>query len=88
MGADSFLSFHRWKNWRGIMAMTPMAILPRPGSSLAAAKARAGRQMAHAMVASPLAGLLPDMAPPAWTVLTAELDKRSATVIRARGGWP
>jgi nicotinate-nucleotide adenylyltransferase len=88
MGADSFLSFHRWRNWRGIMDMTPVAILPRPGSSLAAAKARAGRQYASAMVASNLAGLLPDMAPPAWTVLTAELDKRSATAIRARGGWP
>jgi nicotinate-nucleotide adenylyltransferase len=88
MGGDSFLSFHRWKDWRDIMNAVPVAILPRPGASLAAAKARAGRQMAHAMVSSNLAARLPDMAPPAWTVLTAELDKRSATAIRARGGWP
>jgi nicotinate-nucleotide adenylyltransferase len=87
MGADSFLSFHRWKDWRGIMQALPVAILPRPGSSLAAAKSVAGRRMARAMVPPALARGLAQTRPPAWTVLSAELDKRSSTDIRKRGGW-
>lgn len=88
MGADSFLSFHRWKDWQAILRTVPVAILPRPGSSLAAAKSVAGRQMARAMVPSGLARSLADARPPAWTVLAAELDKRSSTAIRKRGEWP
>jgi nicotinate-nucleotide adenylyltransferase len=88
MGADSFLSFHRWKDWMGIMHALPVAILPRPGSSLAAAKSVAGRRMALAMVPPALARGLASERPPAWTVLGAELDKRSSTAIRRRGGWP
>jgi nicotinate-nucleotide adenylyltransferase len=88
MGADSFLSFHRWKNWQEIMQALPVAILPRPGSSLAAAKSVAGRRMARAMVPPALARGLADEMPPAWTVLAAELDKRSSTAIRQRGDWP
>lgn len=88
MGADSFLSFHQWRDWRGILMSMPVAILPRPGSSLSAAKSPAGRQMARAMRSPSLAGKLADARPPAWTVLAAELDKRSSTAIRKRGGWP
>lgn len=88
MGADSFLSFHRWKDWRGIMSAMPVAILPRPGSSLAASKSRAGRQMSRAMAPPSRAAALASAKPPAWTVLTAELDKRSSTAIRRRGEWP
>lgn len=88
MGADSFLSFHRWRDWRRIMRMMPIAILPRPGSSLSAAKSRAGRQMSRAMTQPGLAGALAHAKPPVWTVLAAELDKRSSTAIRKRGEWP
>jgi nicotinate-nucleotide adenylyltransferase len=88
MGGDSFLSFHRWKDWQGILTSVPVAILPRPGSSLAAAKSVAGRRMARAMVPSPLARSLARAKPPAWTVLAAEQDKRSSTAIRKRGEWP
>ena len=88
MGADSFLSFHRWKNWRDILRAMPVAILPRPGSSLVAAKSHAGRQMARAMASPATARALPSAKPPAWTVLAAELDKRSSSAIRKRGEWP
>lgn len=88
MGADSFLSFHRWKDWRGILQTMPVAILPRPGSSLSASKSPAGRQMARAMVSPSMARGIANAKPPAWTVLAAELDKRSSTAIRKRGEWP
>ena len=34
MGADNLLSFHRWKRWRDIANLVPIAVIDRPGSTL------------------------------------------------------
>src|SRR4051794_10672888 len=31
MGADSLRNFHRWKDWREIARMVPIAVIRRPG---------------------------------------------------------
>ncbi len=31
MGADGLASFHRWRDWRGIAATMPIAVVARPG---------------------------------------------------------
>lgn len=31
MGADNLAQFHRWKDWRNIAAMVPIAVIGRPG---------------------------------------------------------
>ena len=31
MGADNLAQFHRWRDWRGIARMVPIAVLARPG---------------------------------------------------------
>ena len=41
MGADSMAQFHRWKDWREIAQMLPIAVLPRPGYDEAAQAASA-----------------------------------------------
>ena len=41
MGADTVAEFHRWKDWRGIAGLLPIAVLPRAGYDGEAQAARA-----------------------------------------------
>ena len=43
MGADTLPDFHKWRNWRGLARLLPIAVLPRPGYDAAARAARAMR---------------------------------------------
>lgn len=36
MGADNLAQFHRWKDWRGIARLMPIAVFARPGFEAAA----------------------------------------------------
>lgn len=84
MGADNLASFHRWRDWRGIMAALPVAVVARPGSSFAALSSPAARRFAGARIAPSRARGLAGRAPPAWTLLLARLDPTSSTALRAR----
>ncbi len=41
MGADNLAQFHRWKDWRKIATVAPIAVIARPGYDGAARAARA-----------------------------------------------
>jgi nicotinate-nucleotide adenylyltransferase len=41
MGSDNLEQFHRWRRWREIAALVPIAVVLRPGSTLAPLKAMA-----------------------------------------------
>lgn len=90
MGSDNLASFHRWRGWTDIMRLMPMAVISRPGSLLDSRTAPAASRFAGARVAAEKARLLPDLEAPAWTYLTAPLNPRSSTALRAaaksRGG--
>lgn len=43
MGSDNLEQFHRWRGWRQIAALVPVAVILRPGSVLAPLKARASK---------------------------------------------
>jgi nicotinate-nucleotide adenylyltransferase len=88
MGADSFLLVHRWRAWRAIFASAPVAVIPRPGAAMATLRSVAAQHLAFAQVPAERARTLAHMPPPAWTILAAQMDARSATAIRARGQWP
>lgn len=34
MGSDNLSGFHRWRNWRAIAKSLPIAVVPRPGSTI------------------------------------------------------
>ena len=51
MGADNLRSFHRWRNWRGIAAMVPIAVVDRMGPSLYATAGPAAQAFARAAFA-------------------------------------
>ena len=85
MGGDSLASFHRWRRWEQLFRMLPIAVVARPGftiaalSSPAAIRFRPDRDQ-HDM-------RLADLAAPAWVFLQERLDATSATAIRRSGSW-
>jgi nicotinate-nucleotide adenylyltransferase len=83
MGSDNLASFHRWRGWTDIMRLMPMAVVARPGSLLDSRTAPAAARFAEARVPAGGARLLADMDAPAWTYLTAPLNPRSSTALRA-----
>ena len=85
MGSDNLATFHRWRGWTDIAAAMPMAVISRPGSHLQSRTAPAARRYAAFRVPQEQARLLPDTPAPAWTYLTAPLNRASSTAIRAAG---
>lgn len=85
MGSDNLASFHRWRGWTDIMRLMPVAVVARPGSQLDSRTAPAASRFARCRIPAAQAGLLPSLQAPAWTYLTAPLNPRSSTAIRAAG---
>jgi nicotinate-nucleotide adenylyltransferase len=82
MGADNLKDFHRWKNWREIFLMLPIAVVDRGGLSLRAASGPAALSFAKARIPESRASALPDMPPPAWVYLHGVKSDLSSTAIR------
>ena len=85
MGADNLVQFHRWSQWRQIMARVPVAVMARPGVGLAARLSVTARAFRSHQVAQP--ERLLHRAPPVWCFVNMPLNPMSSTVIRASGGW-
>ena len=83
MGSDNLASFHRWRGWTDIMHLMPVAVIARPGSQLDSRTAPAASRYARFRIPAAQAGLLASLEAPAWTYLTAPLNPRSSTTIRA-----
>ena len=87
MGSDNLLQFHRWRDWRRIMATVPVAVLARPGARMPARFAPAARRFRAHQLNEGEARRLRGLDPPVWVVLNLPLDPTSSSEIRARGGW-
>lgn len=83
MGADNLKGFHRWKNWRGIFGLIPIAVMDRGGISLQATSGPAAIHFARARVAESQAMTLADREPPAWVYLHGVKSTLSSTALRA-----
>jgi nicotinate-nucleotide adenylyltransferase len=83
MGADNLAQFHRWQNWRGIADMVPLAIVDRPGSTLAYLSAPAAYALEHARVDEDDSLRLLERGTPAWTFLHGPRSSLSSSAIRA-----
>jgi nicotinate-nucleotide adenylyltransferase len=82
MGADNLKGFHRWKNWRAIFGMVPIAIVDRGGLSLQATSGPAAIHFARARISENQAMTLADREPPAWVYLHGVKSPLSSTAIR------
>lgn len=83
MGSDNLAQFHRWRGWTDIMRTMPIAVIARPGALNHSLTAPAAARFAAARIPAERARLLPDLEAPAWTWLTAPLNPRSSTALRA-----
>ena len=83
MGADNLAQLHRWRDWRGIARLMPIAIIARPGYDGAARAAVAmGWLRAHVRPPSQRKSWT-HWSPPALVFLRFPPDPRSATRLRS-----
>jgi nicotinate-nucleotide adenylyltransferase len=83
MGADNLAQFHRWRDWRRIAALVPIAVVTRPGYDAPALKAPAWGWLRRFVRPAAMARNWTDWRPPALVLLTLPPDRTSATAIRA-----
>ncbi len=79
MGSDNLLGFHRWKDWPRIAWLVPVAVVMRPGSTLAPLKAKAMQRFRQARRTS-----IDNNAPPLFVIVGGPLSAQSSTALRAR----
>jgi nicotinate-nucleotide adenylyltransferase len=87
MGADNMLQFPKWRNWREILEMVPVAVYPRPGYTLKARLSPVATMLRDRTLDTADAAILPVVAPPALAFLSGPENGQSATSIRNRGDW-
>ena len=82
MGADNLAGFHRWRGWRSIARMMPMAVIDRPGWTLKAVRSRSAVALAAWRIGEDEAVALPGIEPPAWVFLHGPRSHLSSTMLR------
>lgn len=82
MGADNLRQFPRWRGWREIAALAPIAVIDRPGATLSGPLGQAAQTLARWRVPEEAARALASMDPPAWTLLHGPRSAMSSTALR------
>jgi len=82
MGADNLAQFHRWKDWRAIARMVPIAVLARPGYDGRAMASPAMAWLGRFRRSAASLSLRAAWSAPALVILRFDPDPRSATAIR------
>ncbi|MCG8442109.1 MAG: nicotinate-nucleotide adenylyltransferase [Caulobacterales bacterium] len=83
MGGDNLVDFHRWERWTDIMALLPICVVARPGTTIRAPLSRAAHMFARRRIPAGAANKLVELAPPAWVYLASRLHPASSTALRA-----
>lgn len=84
MGADNLLQLPKWKRWRSLFRLVPIAVFPRPSYSRRSLLGKAARRFSGFRIPEFRAKSLASHRPPAWVFLRMKPDPISATVIRNR----
>ncbi len=82
MGADNLAGFERWKGWRKIFELMPIAVADRPGWRYRALASCAAITYAAARIDEADAAGLPERPAPAWAFLGIPLSPLSSTKLR------
>ena len=83
MGNDVLPNFHKWRDWRGLARLVPIAVISRPGYDSAAHAARAMGWLRRFVRPSRQAMQWTEWSAPAILFLRLPPDPTSATGIRA-----
>jgi nicotinate-nucleotide adenylyltransferase len=87
MGTDNLASFRRWKRWEEIANEVPIAIVVRPGSTLAPLHAKAAQRFGAYRREAAALRRASTARPPWLTVLDGPRNPLSATQLREKTGW-
>ncbi len=88
MGEDNLAQFHRWRDWRKIARMLPIAVIARPGYSATSKADRALGWLRKFVRPAAHAKHWTKWRPPALVLLRFRPDPSSATALRrANPGW-
>jgi nicotinate-nucleotide adenylyltransferase len=82
MGGDNLAQFHRWRDWRKIAALMPIAVIARPGYTANARASRAMGWFRHFVRPETAAKQWTKWRPPALVLLRFRPDTHSATALR------
>ena len=81
MGTDNLVQFPRWRRWRQILCLTPVAVAARPGTALTARTAKTALYLrGHIALAD---ARFASRRPPGLTLMDAKRDFTSATRLRS-----
>jgi nicotinate-nucleotide adenylyltransferase len=83
MGADNLAQFHRWRDWRTIATLVPIAVIGRPGYDAGALKAPAWGWLRRFVRPAAMARNWTKWSLPALVLLDLPPDPTSATARRA-----
>ena len=83
MGADNLVQFHRWRDWRTIARLVPIAVMLRPGYDAEAHTARAMGWLRRFVRPAGQARNWTKWRLPALVLLKMPPDPTSATALRA-----
>lgn len=86
MGADNLAGFHRWRSWKAIAKLLPIAILDRAPYAIRALHGRFAQQFRMHRLPAGAARQLPANPPPAWVYLSIPRSPLSATALRKKLG--
>jgi len=87
MGTDNLASFRRWKRWDEIARRVPIAVVMRPGSTLAPLHSKAAQRFSPHRRAGAMLCRKSVAKPPFLTVLDGPRNALSATKLREETGW-
>lgn len=82
MGADGLASFDRWKDWRRIAEMAPIAVFNRPGYEGDALQSVAAKALSAFQIDEGAPEALTQQEPPAWIFFSDTDNPLSSTAIR------
>ncbi len=82
MGADSMAGFHRWKNWRKIAELAPMAVFNRPDYTDSALSGEAAKALDAFRIDEKNLSQLTRNDPPVWVYFSDTDNSLSSTAIR------
>jgi nicotinate-nucleotide adenylyltransferase len=82
MGADSLSTFHKWQKWQEIARTFPIAVIDRPGATLAHLSAKTAKTFHYARVDENDARVLWKKKAPAWTFIHGPRSTLSSTALR------
>ena len=82
MGADNLAGFHRWRRWKQIAALLPIAVMDRAPYALRSLSAPFTRIFSATRLSASAAGVLATKPAPAWLYLSVPRHPLSSTYLR------